>query len=329
MAVSLTDDTIENALSGLNEKLTTDDLGEGGTMPRQVQEEFIDLVVGEADFLGSISRTSRPRRRMRQPRLDLDEFSRRGRGEGAEVTKTGVEFENLNIDCVEGSTSVDVTEEKIDEAVNSGELADTIMNQLARRFGRDTQALAILGDENATDSYNRAPADFRQQNDGFLVKAENSSMPQIANEDDSSTDQPMSMSALATMDDMFPDEYRSTVEPTYIMSHSNYRAIRSELGDQYDTAGYAAVMGEENFTPHGHDIATFDYWPDDKALLVGPQNLDYSYYNEMSTDILRESDEIFEKRLEMRVKLWADDDFVIKNPYAGVLMTDIANSNAG
>jgi hypothetical protein len=134
------------------------------------------------------------------------------------------------------------------------------------------------------------------------------------------------MDALGDMDDQFPDEYRSTAEPVYMMSHENYRAIRSELGDQYDTAGYAAVMGEEQFTPHGHDIATFDYWPNDQVLLTGPMNLDYSYYNEMEVETLESSDATFEKRLEMRVKVWADDDFVIKNPYAGVLMTDIASS---
>ena len=323
MSVSIPDPEIQNALS---EKLTTDDLGDGGLMPREVQEEFIDLVVGEAELLNTVSMTPRPRRRMRQPRIDMDEFSRRGRGEEAEVSKTGVDFENLEIDCVEGSTSVDVTQEMIDEAVNTDDLGDTIMDALAMRYGRDTQALAILGKEDATAAYNRAPADFRQQNDGFLQKAADSSMPQFANEDDSGNPQPVSMDALGDMDDEFPDEYRSTVEPVYMMSHENYRTIRSELGDQYDTAGYAAVMGEEQFTPHGHDIATFDYWPNDQVLLTGPMNLDYSYYNEMETDVLESSDAVFEKRLEMRVKVWADDDFVIKNPYAGVLMTDIASS---
>jgi HK97 family phage major capsid protein len=323
MSVSIPDPEIQNALS---EKLTTDDLGVGGLMPREVQEEFIDLVVGEAELLDTVSRTPRPRRRMRQPRIDMDEFARRGRGEEAEVSKTGLDFENLEIDCVEGSTSVDVTQEMIEEAVNSDDLADMIMDRLATRFGRATQALGILGDEGAATEYNRAPPDFRQQNDGFLRKAADSSMPQFANEDDSGNSQPISMEALGNMDGQFPDEYRSTVEPVYMMSHDNYRAIRSELGDDYDTAGYAAVMGEEEFTPHGHDIATFDYWPNDQVILTGPLNLDYSYFNEMEVETLTSSDATFEKRLEMRVKVWADDDFVIKNPYAGVLMTDIASS---
>ena len=301
-------------------QLTGSDIEPGGLLDIE-QSGFLNEVQEQAMLLDTV--------RVRPVNRDKTEITQIGVGERmrqsqSEATSGGgsgsVTTDPIQIDTEKGSVYWGLSKEMMEDNLEREQLANRILNLMARQFGVDTQDLAINGDE--------AGSGFVTQNDGWLKIASDRGMPTYDHTDGSSNPQDIDETVFNEAIMTIPQKYLRSGDPMFFMSRQQLQAFKFGQVTRETPLGDAFLQGEAEANPFGYDIMGVAAWPQDKAMFTAPQNLIYAPYREMEVDVLRDSDEIHAKDLFAKYAMRVRDDFQIEEENAGVLITGLTDPTA-
>lgn len=314
--------TVHENEEALNKAITTDDLGEGGTMPRAVFDEFYLQVQEEADLLDMVRTEDIDRDQSRIPKLGVGERQRQGQDEATEPDSySSIQTDFVDINTEKGSVYWDLTPEDLTNNPEGDQLADRVISLMSNRFSIDTQDLAVNGDESGSG--------FVTQNDGWLTYIQNNGGNTFAweSEDDSGTvtsdpiDTDLFNQAIMEM----PDRFLGRTDPVFFASEKQLHSYRNEVGGTDSDAAMAVLMSGSDLTPFEYDIVAPTSWPDDQVLFTDPMNLVYAIQRNVEMSIVTGTDKTHEQDLEARYALHAKDDFVVEETEGAVLATNVAS----
>lgn len=304
------------------EKITTTDLGDGGTLPREMDDEFFTEVQDNAELLNRARAVRMSRSKTRIPKLGVGERLRSAQGEESTQTESNVSTDYVNLDAEKGSIYWDLTRETVEENPEREQLADTVLSQMSQQWAVDTQDLGINGDETGTG--------FVTQNDGWLAIAAARGMPVYHHDDmgdGTGANQPISTAVFDEAIQTIEDKYLRA-DPIFVMSRSQVQAYASSLTDRNTGLGDSVLFGDSDLTPFGYDVVGVSSFPEDQALFTPAQNLIYALRYDVRVEVLRESDEVFDNDLYAKYKIVGKDDFEIEDENAGVHIQGLEDPNA-
>ena len=295
--------------------ITTDELGEGGTLPRELFDEFFQEVQDESVVLDLVRTVSVGRDKTRIPKIGVGERLRSGQGENEPQDSSGVDTDYVDLDCEKGSIYWSLTRETVEENPEREQLADVILSLMAQQWAVDTEDLAFIGDEDDTG--------FEGQNDGWLTILTERGAPEYDHTDDEGNAKPIDTElfheAIQTME---PKYLRA--DPVFVINTQQLQEYAHNLTEREDGLGAAVLMGDSDPTPFNYDIVGSSMVPQDEAIFTPPQNLIYvQRYNDLRVEVLTESDEVFDKDLFARYKIVGKDDFQVEDENAAVHITGI------
>lgn len=296
-------------------KVTTGDLGTGGTMPRQMFEEFFQEVQDEARLLDMVRTVPIGRSKTRIPKIGVGERIRQAQAENTDVAEEGVTTDFVEIDAEKGSVYWSLTSETVEENPEREDLADTVLNLMGQQFAVDTQELSIIGDEADVNT-------FVNQNDGFLTLAAARGMPTYSHADANGNPQPIDESVFHNAIQTIEDRYLRT-DPVFFLSRTQLQEFNYGLLDRSSPIGDGVLTGDADINPFGYDMVGIPSWPDDRAMFTDPRNLVYALRRDVEIDVLQQSDDIHDLDLFAKYAIRAKDDFQIEDENAGVLITDL------
>jgi len=305
-----------SAKDSLN-KVTTGDLGTGGTLPREMFDEFFTEVQAQAELLDRVRTVPVGRSKTRIPKLGVGERQRRGQDEDtAPASEETVNTDFVDIDCEKGSVYWSLTRETVEENPEREDLADTIFSLMSQQWAVDTEDLGVNGDESDADA-------FINQNDGWLTIASARGMPTYSHTDANGNPQPVRSDlfheAIQTMEDKY-----ERMGPIFVMSSSQVQEYAFHLTERESGLGDSVLFGDSELTPFDYDVLGLPTMPDTEALFTPAQNLIYALRYDVRVEVLQESDEVFDNDLFAKYKIVGKDDFEIEDENAGVHITDIA-----
>lgn len=308
-------------------KITTDDLDPGGTMPRQVFDQFYVEVQESAELLDEVRTVEVDVDQNRIPKLSVSERQRRGQNEGEGPSEYGsVSTDFVDIDTQKGSVYWDLTKETLNENVEGENLADRLLSLMSQQFAVDTQELGIIGDESSGTA-------FLAQNNGWLTFAESNGMPAYDHQADDGSgtmvDQPINTELFNQMLLTMDDRYLERTDPVFLVSRKQLQSYRNSLTGTESDAAYMALMGSNDLTPFEYDIVAPSMWPDDRAMFIDPNLLVYALQRDVDVSVVEGTDKTHEEDLVARYAIHAKDDFVIEETDAGVLATGLQPPMSG
>jgi hypothetical protein len=301
---------------GSLQKVTTGDLGTGGTLPREMFDEFFTGVQAQAELLDRVRTVPVGRSKTRIPKIGVGERLRRGQDEDTTQDEDGVNTDYVDIDCAKGSVHWSLTRETVEENPEREDLADTILSLMSNQWAVDTEDLGVNGDESDADA-------FLNQNDGWLQIASARGMPTYAHTDSSGNPQPVRSDLFHEAIQTMEDKYKRA-DPIFVMSDTQVQEYSFHLTERESGLGDAVLFGDSELTPFDYDILGLPTMPDTEALFTPAQNLIYALRYDVRIDVLQESDEVFDNDLFAKYKIVGKDDFEIEDENAGVHITDIA-----
>lgn len=319
MAVRSSNTVVENE-EALERVITTDDLGEGGTMPREVFDEFYTQVQEEAELLNMVRTEPVNQDQSRIPKLGVGERQRQGQSEATEPNSYAtIQTDFVDINTEKGSVYWDLTPEDLDNNPEGDALADRILELMSNQFGIDTQDLAVNGDESGSG--------FVTQNDGWLTYALNNGAPNLAWESDDGsgtiTADPINTELFNQMIMNMPDRYLGRTDPVFFTSRKQLHSYRNEVGGADSDAAMAVLMSGSDLTPFEYDIVAPTAWPNDQVLFTDPMNLVYALQRNADVNVVMDTDKTHEQDLEARYAIHAKDDFVIEETDGVVIATGV------
>lgn len=295
-------------------QITTGDLGTGGTLPREMFDEFFREVQDRVELLNRVRTIPVGRDKTRIPKIGVGERLRQGQAENTTQTESGVSTDYVDIDCQKGSVYWTLTRETVEENPEREQLADTIMSMMSRQWGVDSEDLGVNGDE--------AGSGWVTQNDGWLTIATARGMPTYSHTDGSGNSLPVRSdlfhNAIQTMEDKY-----ERMDPIFVMSKSQVQSYAFHLTERESGLGDSVLFGDSSLTPFDYDVVGISTMPDTQALFTPAQNLIYALRYNVRMDVLQESDEIFDNELYAKYKIVGKDDFEIEDENAGVLIDSI------
>ncbi|WP_323192410.1 phage major capsid protein [Halostella sp. PRR32] len=298
------------------QKVTTGDLGTGGTLPREMFDEFFTEVQENAELLDRVRTVPVGQSDTRIPKIGVGERLRRAQGEDSTQNESGVNTDYVDIDCEKGSVYWSLTRETVEENPEREDLANTILSLMSQQWAVDTEDLGVNGDESDADA-------FINQNDGWLTIASARGMPTYSHTDGSGNAQPVRSdlfhNAIQTMEDKY-----ERMDPIFVMSNSQVQQYSFHLTERESGLGDSVLFGDSELTPFDYDVLGLPTMPDTEALFTPAQNLIYALRYDVRVDVLSESDETFDNDLFAKYKIVGKDDFEIEDENAGVHITDIA-----
>ena len=320
--------TLESNAQALRESISTEDFEGGGVMPTTVFDDFQRQVIGGTPLLDAVRTETISSPKTRIPMFGVGERQRRGQAPGATGAKADVTSDHIEIEAEKGAVYWGLEREVVENYENGEELADYILDRMSDQFGVDTQELAVRGNEDSATG--DADLDgFLRQNDGWIKIAQERGMATYSHVDGSGVSQPINDSVFAALRQEIDEKYVERSDPVYIMASAQLQEYREALSQQYDSAGFQVLMGDNDLTPFSYPVMAVPGWPTDKMMFTDPENLIYALFREVEVEVLRQSDETFDNDLYAKYALRAKDDFQVENVDAGALATDIAAPTPG
>lgn len=306
--------------------ITTDDLGTGGILPRQMFREFFEEIQNQSVLLDRVRTETIASEKTRLPKLGVGERLRRAQSENTSIAEVGVNTGYVDIDAIKGSVYWSLTKEDIENNPVGENLADRVFNMMAEQFAVDTEDLAINGDEAADDVATPTEDElFIGQNNGWIKQAQNNGMPVYSHTDANGVSQPMNVAMFNEAIMQMPSKYLDRTNPIFICSRNNMQGFRNDLAGTESDAAWMMLSGDSDLTPFDYDVVSTSMWPDDKVMFTDAQNLLYAIFREVETSVVRDTDMTHENDLYARYAIRAKDDFQIEDENAGVLITDVAS----
>ncbi|QCW03564.1 phage major capsid protein [Natrinema pallidum] len=303
-------------------QITTGDLGDGGTLPREMFDEFFTEVQDEAMALDRVRAVPVGRSKTRIPKIGVGERLRSGQDENTDQTESGVNTDYVDIDCEKGSIYWSLTRETVEENPERENLADTILSMMAQQWGVDTEDLGFNGDESDTG--------FVAQNDGWIQIATDRGSPVYHHDDagdGTGTAQPINNSlfhgAIQTIDSKY-----LRADPVFMVNTKQLQEYANNLIGREDGLGAQVLLGDADVNPFGYDIVGTATVPEGQALLTPPSNLIYALRYDVRVEVLQESDEVFDNDLYAKYKIVGKDDFEIEDENAVVRIEGIEEVSA-
>lgn len=301
-------------------KITTGDLGDGGTLPREMFDEFFTEVQDESAVLDRVRTVPVGRSKTRIPKIGVGERLRSGQDENSTQSESGVNTGHIDIDCEKGSIYWSLTRETVEENPEREDLADTILSLMANQWAVDTEDLGFVGDESGSG--------FETQNDGWLTILNAESGPEFDYTDDSGNDQAISTAMFNGAIQTIEPKYLRA-DPVFFANSQQVQAYANNLTEREDGLGATVLMGDSDLTPFGYDIVGSAMVPEGEAVFTPAQNLIYAQrYDDLRVEVLTESDEVFDNDLWAKYKIVGKDDFGVEDANAAVHITGIETVSA-
>lgn len=306
-------------------QITTGDLGSGGTLPREMFDEFFREVQDESAVLNRVRTVPVGRDKTRIPKIGVGERLRQGQAENTTQTESGVSTGSVDIDCSKGSIYWSLTRETVEENPEREQLADTIMTMMAQQWSVDSEDLAFNGDE--------AGSGWVTQNDGWFTIATARGAPTYDHSGDPDGDgtvtaQPIDTSLFHESIQTLESKYLRA-DPVFMLNTKQFQEYANNLTEREDGLGATVLMGDSNLTPFNYDIVGSAMIPEGQGLFTPPQNLIYAQrYNDLRMEVLQESDEVFDNDLWAKYKIVGKDDFQIQDQNAVVNISGIQTTSA-
>lgn len=305
--------TVDQALK----QITTDDLGEDGTLPREMFDEFFQEVQNESAILDRVRTVPVGRSKTRIPKISVGERLRQSHPENTSQSESDVSTDSVDIDCEKSSITWSLTRETVEENPEREQLADTVMSLMSQAWSVDTEDLGLVGDEGGSG--------FETQNDGWFQIASDRSSP-IYYHDDAGDG---TGSAQPINTDLFHETIQAVdskylrADPTFMLNKKQVQEYAHNLTEREDGLGATVLMGDSELTPFGYDIVGSAMVPEGEALFTPAQNLIYALRYDVRMDRLTESDDVFDNELFAKYKIVGKDDFQIEDENAVVRVEGI------
>jgi HK97 family phage major capsid protein len=294
-------------------KITTGDLGDGGTLPREMFDEFFRDVQDESVLLDRVRAVPVGSSKTRIPKIGVGERLRQGQDEDtAPSDKENVTTGYVDIDAEKGSVYWDLTRETVEENPEREDLANTILSLMSNQWAVDTEDLGVNGDESGTG--------FVAQNDGWYQIATARGSP-IYHHDDAGDgtgvaqpiDNSMFHQTIQTVDSKY-----LRADPAFVVNTKQLQEYANNLIGREDGLGAQVLLGDADVNPFGYDIIGTPAMPETEALFTPLQNLIYALRYDVRVEVLSESDDVFDNDLFARYKIVGKDDFQIQDENAVV-----------
>lgn len=302
-------------------QITTGDMGDGGTLPREMFDEFFREVQDESVVLDRVRTVPVGRSKTRIPKIGVGERLRQGQDENTEASDDNsddVNTDYVDIDCEKGNINWSLTRETVEENPEREQLADTILSLMAQQWGVDTEDLGFNGDESNSG--------FVAQNDGWFQIAEDESSPVYHHDDagdGTGANQPIDNSLFHGTIQTVESKYLRA-NPVFMINTKQMQEYMNNLVDREDGLGAQVLLGESDVNPFGYDIIGTPVVPEEQALFTPAQNLIYALrHDDLRIEVLQQSDEVFDNDLFAKYKIVGKDDFAIQDENAVVRVEGI------
>lgn len=303
-------------------QITSGDLGTGGTLPREMFDEFFTEVQDESTVLDMVRTVPVGTSKTRIPKIGVGERLRQGQDENTEQTESGVSTDYVDIDCEKGSIYWSLTRETVEENPEREDLADTVLSLMSQQWGVDSEDLAFVGDESASG--------FEAQNDGWLTILSAESSPVYHHDDagdGAGTAQPVDTSMFHEAIQTMGSKYLRA-DPVFLMNTKQVQEYANTLTERNDGLGATVLMGDSDLTPFDHTIVGSAMVPEGQAVFTPAQNLIYALRYDLRVEVLQESDEVFDNDLFAKYKIVGKDDFAVEDADAAVRIEGIEQVSA-
>jgi len=234
----------------------------------------------------------------------------------------------------------DLKEDAVENTMSEDEVADLILGHFERAWANDVQNIAI----NAGRDGSTLPASLDDTFDGYIAIAEGAdtvsdrigidedgetvdTMPTYIHTDDGTdagTSEPVNTELFNEMIQTVPERFRDPDDQVFLMSKSQVQQYHFDLTGREDGLGVAVLQGDNDVTPFNYDIVGVSYFPDDRAMLINPEQLSYGLYEGMEITQITDSDKTMDEALHSRTLLEGQFDFQIEELQSGALVTGIA-----
>lgn len=298
-------------------QITTTDLGDGGTLPREMFDEFFTEVQDESAVLNRVRTVPVGRSKTRIPKIGVGERLRTGQAENTSQTESGVNTDFVDIDCEKGSIYWSLTRETVEENPEREQLANTVMALMSQQWSVDTEDLGINGDASSTG--------FVAQNDGWITIATSRGSPVYHHDDlgdGTGTPQPINTAMFHETIQTVDSKYLRA-NPVFVLNTKQVQEYANNLSDRQDGFGATVLMGDSELTPFDHTLVGSAMVPEGQALFTPAQNLIYALRYDLRVEVLNESDEVFDNDLFAKYKIVGKDDFEIEDENAVVRVDGI------
>ena len=317
MSNSARDDNTQSMQKAID---TAGNLG-GGTLPRDLFDEFFEEVQNETAVLDRIRTIDLPREKMKIPKIGVGERLMVEQGERSSVTEDdSVATDGIEMDAVKTVIQWSLPREAVEDVVD--DVPDIVLGQMEQQFAVDAEDLAANGDEAATG--------FEAINDGWFTIASARGSPVYYHDDlgdGTGTAQPVDTSmfdgAIRTLD----SKYLRT-EPVFMVNVKHVQQYFGELESRNDGIGVAVLQGDTDVNPFGYDIVASPVFPENEALFTAPENLIWGLHRDVELDVLEDSDEIFDNDLLAKYALRARHDYQVEDENAIVRIEGIESPSA-
>jgi len=298
-------------------QITTTDLGDGGTLPRGMFDEFFREVQDESVLLDRVRTVPIGSSKTRIPKIGVGERLRTGQDENTTQAESGVNTDYVDIDAEKGSIYWSLTRETVEENPEREDLANTILSLMAQQWGVDTEDLGVNGDESG--------AGFVTQNDGWYQLAADAGSP-IYHHDDAGdgtgVNQPIDNSLFHETIQTVDSKYLRA-DPGFVVNSKQLQEYANNLVGREDGLGAQVLMGDSEVNPFGYDIIGTPSMPEEQALFTPMSNLIYALRHDLRVEVLQESDEVFDNDLFAKYKIVGKDDFAVQDENAAVRVEGI------
>ena len=247
------------------QKISTGDFTEGGLVDENFQNFFRD-VQQQTDVLDTVRAISVTAPDGDIPRMGTVPRSMQAVAEGESAAEVTIDQPSVSYQCTKTSIPISLTWESITETIDNP--AEAIREQYLNQFSADLEALASVGDESSTDT-------FESINDGWITIAENRGSPTYDHADDSGAAQPVSKELFEGMLGELAERYKEQQNLVFLMSRDNLQEYKEQLTDRNTAAGDALLLTQRQPSAYGYNILTPVSWPDDTVLCSAPENLCY------------------------------------------------------
>ena len=300
------------------EKLTTDDLSDGGLLKPERFAQFFKDVQAETEILERARSVPVTAPSGDLPRLGVGTRVMQGVAEGESATKQTIDQPSVPYQCEKVSIPWEVTWESVNESI--GDLEEAVLSAFSRTFATDLEILASVGDEASADS-------FESINDGWLTLAQAAGVATYHHDDagdGTGTAQPVNKDLFAGMRALMPERYKESQNLVFLGSNAQKEAWQEALTDRNTAAGDAMLIQGQEPTPFGHDWLTPLGWPDDVFMLTAMKNLNYVIQDDMRVKTTTKSERNVMNDISAIFNLLGKVDYTLMEPEGIVLGENVA-----
>lgn len=233
--------------------------------------------------------------------------------------RNGVSIGTIPYQTVPVRLPWEITEDVLRQNIEKESLEDVVGGLMSKQFGLDLLDLHFNGDVDTPE--HDSDYDFLSINDGWIKLMLNSG--HVISHTALPTPESFSKEAFFAMERTMPNRFK-TPNLCWLMSPNRYLSYVEYMTERATAAGDAALIGSGEVikSPLGRTIEQVPVVPDDVMMLVDPQNL--VAVNTYTVKVRKTVEGVTAIMRDVRFYVvHIDDDAVIEEPAATVIMTDL------